>query len=158
MELKALYFPLFVLWIPALLLYLLRGGGGLLWKLSVLLVSLFYGIWFQPEIMASALLFRDSTDRAVVEFLSSFMDLTGLLLMLLWPLVLLVGYYAASPLLHRKMVRSFVILTLFYWLFWFAGFYLGDQPARWIKSILPSRIQLSWPDVSSSARSSGNKR
>ena len=123
MELKSLFFPLFALWIPGLILILFRRNLEFFWKLAALLIFLFYGIWFQDNIQVSFHLYAESFTKIFPILFQELGDILALVLFLVWPPLLLAAFFTKSLETTRGLLRTLVLFTLFYWVFWFLNFF-----------------------------------
>jgi len=123
MEIRIICFPLFALWGLALFLILFRRGLELIWKLASVLLFCFYAMWFRSEIAASWALYRDNFSGTFPVFLAVLGNITSLALLLMWPVALLIAFFARSPDFSRGVTRALVLLTVFIWLFWLLDFF-----------------------------------
>ncbi|MCB1139479.1 MAG: hypothetical protein KDK23_12015, partial [Leptospiraceae bacterium] len=71
----------------------------------------------------------------------------GSVLFLLWPVMLWVSYYATSDELSRTVIRWMVLLTLFFWVFYFLFEFYPPVDRATVESWFPG--QFSVPDIPS---------
>ena len=131
MNLQAILPLLFLLWLLAILLTLLRGDISWVWKIAVLLIFLFYLSWFWPETKQEAYKYSSNFTTALILLQHNLLKLLPFLLLLLWPVVLIQSYKSRSTIRSENILRNIVLLTLFYWLFWIATEYLHIIPQNW---------------------------
>ncbi|MCB1166562.1 MAG: hypothetical protein KDK33_10430 [Leptospiraceae bacterium] len=118
-DLRNIILPIFVIWAFVLLFFLFRRGPGALWKSCAILIFLFYGAYHYKELQESyqafLLHFNKTTIAAIIDLFKGF----GAVLFWMWPVALWISYYATSDELARTSIRWMVLLTLFFWVFFF---------------------------------------
>lgn len=142
MELSILIAPLFFFWGLGILFLLFRGGVSWIWKICAVLIFLFYFFWFQNDFFASWASYRDRFADSFLVFLSSLPDLTALFLFLFWPPALFITFFTASNSVAKGFLRTFILITLFYWLFWFFHNTVQHIPLEKLRPYLPERIEM----------------
>lgn len=131
MDLQAILVPLFFLWFAALALFCFRRDIAWIWKGSALVIFLFYLLFLGEELLKGWERYSLHFIMEFPRFLSSFMRLLPLLLLLFWPIFLLIAYNSNSIRRSEKILRNLVLLTLFYWLFWISTNYFYFPPRGW---------------------------
>lgn len=144
MDVKAVLGPGFLVWALFSLILLFQRRIEWHLRLAALLVCAFYGVVFVEEVRASLSLFSEF--RSALEgFLRAAFQWTGVLLIVFWPAVILVSFYAAHGSLARGLLRIFIVLTLFYWLFSFASDRLGLHLEQ-VTKYVPEHVDWSFKD------------
>ncbi len=137
-----LQFPLALVWGIGLLLVLFRRGAGIPWKLAALLLFVFYVVWFRELILQGKEDFQLQFGTSILLLLSTLWQEIGRTLMLLWPVLLFMIFFLASDRSASYLLRLFVILTLFYWLFYFLFLSLPEDWYRPYVEMLPQRLEM----------------
>ncbi len=137
-----LVLPLFGLWAFGLFLLLFRSGPGWVWKISSILIFVFYALWFRDSIFASQELYRGAFNTTVPVFFGLLKELMAVGLFFLWPLMVYVAFQVGAPEQSAGLVRTMVLLTLFFWLFWLLNFFLAPWPEETLRQLLPEKFTL----------------
>ena len=119
--------PLWGLWILALILISFRRDISLLWKISILLIFVFYTIFFWEDIIRGWNNYKNGFFTELLHFLFRFLELVPLLLLLNWPVVLLIAYNNSNSRNTERILCYMVLITLFYWLFWISTKYIDSD-------------------------------
>ena len=146
-ELKSILLPVYCFWCFLLLFFLFRRGPGALWKASAVLIFVFYGIYQYQELMLSYQAFRDQFNVTVVGMVIHLFKSFGSVLFLLWPVMLWVSYYASSDELSRTVIRWMVLLTLFFWIFYFLFEFYPPVDRATVEGWFPGRFSV--PEIPS---------
>lgn len=126
MELDHIILPLFALWLIGLGLLLFRRTIPLIWKISAVLVFVFYAIYFSHELFDVALTrYLADWGSELPRFLGAAVALIPLLLVLLWPFALIAIHRNRTAEEALVFLRNLVLFTLFFWCFWFLAYFLG---------------------------------
>lgn len=144
-NLTPILLPLFGLWTLGILLVLFRRGLGAAYKISALLIYVFYGLWFLEPTLASLSLYLSSLNTVLPELFGLFKNLAGLGLLFLWPLALFAVFQMGGTDRAAGLLRTMVLLTLFFWLFWLLNYFLAPWPEELLRSLLPDQLQM--PDI-----------
>ncbi len=147
LELKSIILPVYVIWCFLLLFFLFRRGPGALWKACGVLIFVFYGIYHYREIMDSYTAFEQSFNVTLVSMGISLFKSFGSVLFLLWPVMLWVSYYASSDELSKTVIRWMVLLTLFFWVFYFLFEFYPPVDRSTVEGWLPGKFSV--PDIPS---------
>lgn len=136
--------PLFVLWALACGLVLLRRSIPGVWRLSSLLVLIFYGAWYSPELLGPiATEWTQRPFQQVVLFLVALIRIVPLLLIFAWPLILFQASRERTAEAAGHHLRTLTVLTLFYWVFWLGAYVSGvDLSAPGLQSALENLLQI----------------
>ena len=129
--------PLLLAWVPGLLFVLFRRSIPLVWKLSAVLVFVFYLVWYAPEWSGPALqAWLDQPYQQLPGLFTSILFLIPALLIFAWPLVLWSARQAQHSETAVRQLRTLTIVTLFYWIFWLGAGALGQDlsAAGWQRS------------------------
>lgn len=146
-ELKSILLPVYAIWAFLLIFFLFRRGPGALWKSCAILIFAFYGIYHYKELILSYQAFQNSFNVTFVGMIIQMFRSLGSVLFLIWPVMLWVAYYAASDELSRTVVRWMVLLTLFFWVFYFLFEFYPPVDRATVEGWLPDRFSL--PDIPS---------
>ena len=146
-NLHPLLFPLFTLWALGMLLVLFRRGPGVAYKVSALLIFVFYAVWFQEPILASFELYRTSLDLALPAFFGNLQSLFALGLLVLWPGMVFVVFQTGAGEQAAGLLRTMVLLTLLFWLFWMLNYFLAPWPGEMLRELVPRDFKM--PDLPS---------
>jgi hypothetical protein len=143
-----LQFPLALFWGLALLLVLFRRRLGASWKIGALLLYVFYVIWFREAILQAWQGFHEQFGVSLFAMLDALWQEVGRTLMLVWPVFLLMVFFLASDRSASWILRMLVVLTLFYWLFFFLFRSLPEGWARPYQEKLPQKLEIpSLPEI-----------
>ncbi len=147
MELDHIILPLFLLWLVGLVLLLFRRTIPLAWKISAVLVFVFYGIYFSRELFDAALpRYIEDWGTELPRFLSAVVTLFPLLLVLFWPFALIAIHRNRTAEEALVFLRNLVLVTLFFWCFWFLAYFLGwDMSAgvgEALQNALPEKLEI----------------
>lgn len=143
-----LQFPLALFWGLALLLVLFRRRLGASWKIGALLLYVFYVIWFREAILQAWQGFHEQFGVSLFAMLGALWQEVGRTLMLVWPVFLLIVFFLASDRSASWILRMLVVLTLFYWLFFFLFRSLPEGWARPYQEKLPQKLEIpSLPEI-----------
>ncbi|MEQ9363460.1 MAG: hypothetical protein RIF32_04415 [Leptospirales bacterium] len=144
MEMTHWIAPLFVLWTLALLLVLLRRSIPLVWRLSSLLVLIFYGAWYAPELMGPVVgEWIDQPVQRAALFLVALIQIFPLILIFAWPLMLFQASRERTAEAAGKHLRTLTIVTLFFWLFWLGAYARGaDLRSRGLEVEIRKLLEL----------------
>ncbi|MBU44569.1 MAG: hypothetical protein CMN76_15215 [Spirochaetaceae bacterium] len=141
-ELKSIILPVYALWCFLLLFFLFRRGPGALWKGCAFLIFAFYGIYHYNELIQSYQAFVDQFNKTTVSMVIQIFRSFGSVLFLLWPVMLWVSYYASSDELSKTVIRWMVLLTLFFWVFYFLFEFYPPVDRSTVEGWLPDRFSM----------------
>ncbi len=147
MDVTAVIGPLFAVW--AIFTFILLFQRRIEWHLRIAaaLICAFYCILFFTEVKSSLSMFGPHFRASVTQFLKATFAWTGTLLVVFWPLVILVSFYAAHATLARGLLRIFIVLSLLYWLISFGSGRLG-LTVEHVTKFLPDHIDAATlPDI-----------
>ncbi len=142
MEFKIIIGPVFFLWGLAMLLVLFRGGIDWIWKICSVLIFGFYCLWFREELTHSWHDYSEKFGSSLIDLVSGAGPVIAFTLFLFWPIALFIAFFSASKTVGRAFVRTMVLITLFYWIFWFFHAYVQHIPVEYLRSWLPEKIQI----------------
>ncbi|MCR9144928.1 MAG: hypothetical protein NXI24_22010 [bacterium] len=126
MEMTHWIAPLFIVWTLALLTVLLRRSIALVWRISALLVLIFYGAWYAPELFGPGLMsWIDQPLQQGALFLVALIQITPLVLLFAWPWILFQASRERTAEAAGKHLATLTVLTLFYWIFWLGAYARG---------------------------------
>lgn len=147
MDVSAVIGPLFAVWAVFTIILLFQRRIEWHLRIAAALICAFYCILFYTEMRTSLASFGPHFRVSVTQFLKAAFAWTGTLLVVFWPLVVLVSFYAAHVTLARGLLRIFVVLTLVYWLVSFGSQRLGLTVEQ-LTRFLPEHIDTtSLPDI-----------
>ncbi len=145
MSLDLIYLPVFILWAFGVLLILFRRGLEWIWKLSILFLFVFYGIWFFDEIHRSWNLFTLGGGRSVASLFKAASGALTIFFLIFWPAALLIAFFNSSVDSSRAILRPLLVITIFFWLFWFLDMLTPpfvEDAANWVIKLIQE-----WTDV-----------
>ncbi|MCB1326912.1 MAG: hypothetical protein H7A21_03375 [Spirochaetales bacterium] len=142
MEIGSLLLPLFLLWALGTLLLLLRKEMAWAWKISALLVFAFYCGWMFPALKQSYEAMGPDPLQEVIALLKALIAVLPVVLLVVWPVMALVAYFTAISQQAERIVRNLVLVTLFYWVFWFVCLGLGLSTTEAVDHLLPNDLHL----------------
>lgn len=136
--------PFFALWWLGLIGVGTRRSLPWVWRLSALGLTLFYTLWYGPELNAS--LTRSWTvdpEQAAVRAIAGLWQLVPIALLLAWPYTLYRAARERTAEDGARALRVLCLLTLFYWLAWLAAAQAGvDLTAPGLRRLLESTLDL----------------
>lgn len=144
MDVTAITLPLFGIWGIFAILGLFQKRIDWVLRLASILICIFYLVWFLPEIRVSLYAYQNQFRSTLTAFLKSGMLWLGTLLLVFWPAVIAISFYAAHGTLARGLLRIFIILTLFFWLVRFTADRTGISLDP-VLSKVPERVNI--PDL-----------
>ncbi|MBI3395991.1 MAG: hypothetical protein HY042_09160 [Spirochaetia bacterium] len=145
LNLDGLILPLFIVWFLGVFVIIFRRGIEAMWKISAVLIFVFYMIWFRDALILDWERYRDHFSGSVVLLAAWTGELTGFALLLFWPVVSMTAAYTLAGGASKSMLRTFVLLTLFYWMFWFLNRFVYPLPVAEWAGHLPDKIQWELP-------------
>ena len=145
-ELQLLALPVLVLWGLFGILLLFRRGLPVIWKVTSLLLAVFYGVWLHPQIRSGWQLYTAKPGDALLQLGTVLFQIMGLLLLVAWPLTMIQAVTARGPSgdAVQGRVRFLAVVTMLYWLLRLlllvapevlAGVPLGDWLAPLLRDI-----------------------
>lgn len=144
MDVTAITLPLFGIWAIFAILGMFQKRIDWVLRIASLLICIFYLIWFLPEIRVSLHAYENQFRTTLTAFLKSAMLWLGTLLLIFWPAVIAVSFYAAHATLARGLLKIFIILTLIFWLIRFGADRTGISLDP-VLSRVPERVNI--PDL-----------
>ncbi|MBW7857605.1 MAG: hypothetical protein H3C43_04760 [Leptonema sp. (in: Bacteria)] len=139
---EVLQFPVAVFWCVALLFVLFRRRLGFIWKFAALLLFVFYLVWFREPILVGLANFQNQFGPTLVIVCKEIWIDFGRSLILLTPVLLFIVFFKVSDKGSATLLRFLVVLSLFYWLFFFL---FQSLPPNWADSIetkLPKKLEM----------------
>lgn len=137
-----LQFPVAVFWCLSLLFVLFRRRLGFIWKIAALLLFVFYVVWFREPIFIGLANFQNQFASTFLAVIKEIWVDFGRSLILLTPVLLFLVFFKVSDKGAATLLRFIVVLSLFYWLFFFLFQSLPPNWANPIESKLPKKLEL----------------
>ena len=137
-----LQFPVAALWGIGLFLLLFRRRIGFVGKLGAVLLYAFYVIWFRDQILIGYDGFRFQFGSSLFAALAAVWQETGRSLLLVWPLAVFFVFFAASDKVSSWLLKTMVVVTLFFWLFFFLFRSLPDGWQIQYQKMLPDKLEM----------------
>ena len=136
--------PFFALWWFGLLVVCTRRSLPWIWRLSALALTLFYTLWYGPELQASlAQSWTVDPIQAALRALAGLWQLVPIALLLAWPYTLHRAARERTAEDGARARRAVCVFTLFYWLAWLAAARAGvELTAPGLRQILESTLEL----------------
>ena len=145
--------PLFVVWALGLLYVLFRRSIPVYWKISAVLVFVFYGAWYSPVLTGPAFqLWRDAPLRQAPLLLAALIQVLPLLLLIFWPVLLFVAARERTAENAVRLLRTLTLMTLFYWVFWLGAYATGQDMSpkglqETLQGLVPEDLEMNLPDL-----------
>jgi len=137
-----LQFPLALFWGIALFFVLFRRRLGAAWKIGALLLYIFFVVWFREPILQGWNGFHYQFGASLFAMLAALWLEVGRTLMLVWPVFLVMVFFFASDRSASWILRVLVVLTLFYWLFFFLFRSLPEGWAKPYQEKIPQKLEM----------------